>query len=540
MRSSNRLFLTRMTQKTEWMNRWREMGFFITLLIFAGALPFSEAMVSVATGLLLLQAVVLQSWRHPSVDLKSWKMLLFPFSIFFLYVIGTIFTQDLPFALYEWKKTIFWVIVPLAFFLSPRLSDRQVYVVLLSFSAFVILSGLMATGKLLLHDHFRLTGFRSVSIVSHIRFSLQVVLSVIILGWFLLRKKFRDFYLSPVAGFLFFTGLILFLLLLKSLLGILAFLGTLAFVLIYYFFRVEGFRKKLGLLTLFLVVFLWPAYYTGKVVSDFYDFKDADPETVDQLTSSGRRYHHDFNNKTRENGHLVYIYLCEDELRQEWNKRSDTGYDQKINDFPLSITLIRYLTSLGYRKDSTGVSQLTAEDISLIEQGITNYKFKNRHFSIYPRIYETVWELDHYFRTGDPNRKSLAQRIEFAKASLVLIKNQPFFGIGTGNWVIEYNEIYEQMHSRLAPDRRGPSHNQYLNYMVKFGITGFIWILFAVLFPFFRSGHRRNFMFVLFLVSFGFANLGDANLETHMGLSFFVFFYSLFLWNSTGEMKKSL
>lgn len=529
-----------MAYRTGWMNRWREMCFFVTLLIFTAALPFSEALVSVASGLLLLQAVALQSWQHPSVDLKSWKVLLFPFSIFLLYVAGTFFTKDLSFALYEWKKTIFWVIVPLAFFISPRLTDKQVYVVLLSFSAFVILSGLMATGKLLLHEHFRLTGFRSASIVSHIRFSMQVVLAVIILGWFLFRKKFSVSYLSPFAGFLLLAGLIVFLFVLKSLLGILAFFGTLGFVLIYYLFRVRDYRTKLGLLFLFLIVFLGPAFYTGCVVSDYYNFKEVNPETVDHFTLSGRRYHHDFDNKTRENGHLVYIYLCEEELRTEWSKRSETGYDQNLNDFPLSITLIRYLASLGYRKDSTGISKLTAEDIALIEQGTTNYKFKNRHFSIYPRIYETVWELDHYFRTGDPNRKSLAQRIEFVKASLVLIKNQPLFGIGTGNWVIKYNEVYDQMQSGLAPDRRGPSHNQYLNYMVKFGIVGFIWILFAVLFPFFRLGHRQNFMFVLFLISYGFANLGDSNLETHMGLSFFVFFFSLFLWNSTGEMKKSL
>jgi len=47
-------------------------------------------------------------------------------------------------------------------------------------------------------------------------------------------------------------------------------------------------------------------------------------------------------------------------------------------------------------------------------------------------------------------------------------------------------------------------------------------------------------MFMLFLVAYAFASLGDANLETHMGLSFFIFFYSLFLWNSTSEMKQSV
>jgi O-antigen ligase len=529
-----------MTQKTEQLNKWRENVFFLSLIIFVAVFPFSEALVSISAGLILLQALVLLSWQHPSVEIRSRTIVFFPLSVFLVYITGTLFTHDLPFALYEWKKTIFWVVIPLAVFLSPQLKEKQTCTVLLVFTASVILSSFFAAGRLILHEHSMISDFRSVSIVSHIRFSLQVVLSIIILAWFLIFRKYRKFHINPGLLILLCSWLICFLFLLKSLLGFISFLGTLAFVLIYYFFRLKDLRKKTILLAAFFVVFLIPAFFVGKVLFDFYDFKDVDPETVEYLTPSGNRYHHDFQDKTRENGHLVFVYICEDELRQEWNKRSNTGYDDLLNDFPLSITLIRYLTSLGYRKDSTGVNQLSAEDVTLIAKGITNYKFKNRYFSIYPRIYETIWEIDNYIRSGDPNKKSLAQRIEFVKASVILIKNNPLFGFGTGNWVMKYDEVYDQMKTKLSDDRRGPSHNQYLNYMVKFGIIGFLYILFAVLYPFFRTGHRQNFMFILFLVSYAFANLGDANMETHMGLSFFTLFYSIFLWNSTGEMKKSV
>jgi O-antigen ligase len=198
------------------------------------------------------------------------------------------------------------------------------------------------------------------------------------------------------------------------------------------------------------------------------------------------------------------------------------------------------MASKGFKKDSLGISLLTDADISLIEKGITNYKFKNSRFSIYPRIYETIWELDYYFKTGDPNNKTLAQRIEFVKASFFLIKRNLFFGIGTGNWVIKYNEAYDEMNSKLLPEKRGPSHNQYLNYMVKFGVIGFLWIMFALIVPVFLEKQQRNLVLILFLISIAAANFGDANLETHMGLSFFVLFYSLFLWNSTDNMQNSL
>ena len=93
------------------------------------------------------------------------------------------------------------------------------------------------------------------------------------------------------------------------------------------------------------------------------------------------------------------------------------------------------------------------------------------------------------------------------------------------------------MGSRLAVENQGPSHNQYLNYLVKFGVAGFLIIVAALLLPLFREGHRRNLLFWMFLVSMAFANLGDANLETHMGLSFFCFFYCLFLWHSPPEVR---
>ena len=223
----------------------------------------------------------------------------------------------------------------------------------------------------------------------------------------------------------------------------------------------------------------------------------------------------------------VYIYICHDELREEWNKRSKIKYDDTLNAYPLNITLIRYLSSLGIRKDSAAISGLTNKDIELIENGITNYKFKNRFFSIYPRVYETIWEVDNYIRSGDPNNKSLVQRFEFVKASLMLLGERPWFGIGTGNWVLRYNEVYDNMDSRLDKDKRASSHNQYLNYMVKFGIIGFLCIVIAILVPVFREGHQKNFIFILFLVSMALANFGDANLESHMGLSFFTFFYCL-------------
>ncbi len=527
-----------MTQKAEQLNKWRENVFFFSLLVPAAVFPFSEALVSISAGLLLLQALLFRIWVGAKTDLENKKSVLFPLSVFGVYLIGTLFTHDFSFALYELKKVCFWVVFPLAVFLSPRLSDRKTYLVLLVFVLSVITASLIFAGKLVLGSYLQITEFRSVSIVSHIRFSFQVVLAIILVFWFLANRNTFSSKTPAVILWGTLLWLVLFLILLKSLLGIVAFFGVLFVSFFIFIVSEKNKKKKVVLAFLLLLILILPSVYIGNVIKDFYHFEEIDPETVENFTLSGNPYQHNFEQEMRENGHLVHIYLCEEELRQEWNKRSKIKYDDNLNGYILGSTLIRYLTSLGYRKDSVGVSKLTEKDIELILEGVTNYKFKNHPFSLYPRIYETVWELDYYKRTGDPNEKSLAQRIEYVKASLILIKENLLFGIGTGNWVIQYNDVYDRMNTRLSQEKRGPSHNQYLNYLVKFGVFGFVWIMFAIVYPFCQLKHRYNFVFILFLVLYGFANLGDANLESHMGLSFFTFFYSLFLWNSTHAMKQ--
>lgn len=519
------------------MNHRRENFFFVTLCAIAAVFPFSEALLSIFIGVLLLQTIILRSWKHPDRKERNATDLLFILSIFGVYLVGMLFSKDLALAVYELKKVIFWLVVPLAFYLSPTLNEKRIRQVLWIFIFSVFAASLLFTVRFVLARFPGSHELRLLGIISNIRFSFQVGLSIIILAWFLFSKN--EWYTTKVRRIMavLLVWLISFLFILQSLLGLITFFATVSVAFIYGLFSLKQTGKRVALLLLLFVFIAIPVVFVYQVVRDFYHFENLTPETVEHFTPSGNKYLHDFEVGARENGHLVYVYICHDELRKEWNKRSDILYDDLLGDYPLSITLIRYLASMGYRKDSAAISRLSDEDINRIRNGVTNYKFHDHLISVYPRIYETVWELDNYFRTGNPNNKSLAQRIEYIKASLLLIGKKPLFGIGTGNWRIKYNEAYAEMNSSLREDLRASSHNQYLNYLVKFGIAGFLYILTAVLIPVFRTNNQRNLIFVFFLVFMGFANFGDSNLESHMGLTFFSFFYSFFLWNSADYMK---
>src|SRR5690554_3881828 len=469
----------------------QEIAFFAVLILNAAVLPFSEALISISAGLMIFQTLFFRSWKHPSVKMDNQRVLLFPVSIFFVYLIGTLFTQNFQLALIELNKSLFWLVVPLAVYYSPRITAPKFYIVLGVFISAVIISSLIITAKLIFLDSIYLTDFRKMSLISHIRFSFQVGFAIILLTWGIFQKSHVRYNIKPVWLFLAILWLVVFLFLLKSLIGILAFLGTGIIALLYVVFYEKNRIKKSILIAFVVMIIFLPLFYIHKVADDYYSFKAIDPDTVDQTTMSGNHYVHDFNSHLRENGYLVYIYICEPELRQEWNKRSEIKYDDDLNGYPLSSTLIRYLTSLGYRKDSVGISKLSTEDIQYIEQGTTNFRFSNHFFSIYPRVYETIWEFDNYLHTKDPSDKSFAQRIEFTKAAIVIIKDKPLFGIGTGNWMTAYGDAYSTLNTKLDKEDWRPVHNQYLNYIVKFGVFGFLWIMYALLAPLYFKGHNR-------------------------------------------------
>lgn len=521
------------------VNILRENVFFVTLLIYVAFLPFSEAIVSISAGLLLFQSLVLTSWKHKSVQGENRIPLFMVVSVFFVYILGVIKTNDFSFALYELRKVSFWMVLPVAFFLSPRLSTKQFHKVLLLFVISVFAASVVGLIRLIFKENLQIEGFRKITIISHIRYSFQIILSILIAGYFLYRNKkiiphyfnrpFLIFLIIWLAGFLF---------IMKSITGIVAFLGTFAAFLLILIFRIKKATLKISILLLLLLLIIVPVFYVANVWNKFFDIEKPNPEMVDKNTASGNPYYFNFSATEKENGNWVNIYLNEKELRQEWNKRSEAKYDSlDENGYSYRSTLIRYLTSKGLRKDSAGVSQLTQNDIENIENGIANHIYVDRGFSVYPRIYETMWELDRYIHSGNPNNQSLSQRIEFIKASLFLIRNNFWLGIGTGNWKMKYAEAYDKIDSQLDTENQESSHNQYLNYMVKFGVTGFVFIFAMLLIPVFKEGNRKNLVFWLFLISISIANFGDANMETHMGLSFIAFFYCLFLWHSPRKLK---
>ena len=351
---------------------------------------------------------------------------------------------------------------------------------------------------------------------------------------------YKDFELTNREK-MFFVPLALwlsgFLFILQSFTGIWIFIITIPVILINWAYRQKKviLTSALSVLLIFITIAIFSLLF--RAFRNFYPPPTVNVENLEQFTANGNQYYHNSDSKILENGNYVDLFICEKELRSSWNKRSKIPYDSADNKGQiLHQTLIRYLTSKGLKKDSAGIAALDEKDIQMIENGFSNYIF-SRKFSIYPRIYQSFWEIDVYLKTGISGGHSLTQRIEYQRNGIQIIKRNFWFGVGTGDVENEFNKQYDLSGSKLEPKFRLRAHNQLLTFFITFGFIGFLWILFAIIFSVIYEKKYKDLLTMSFLLVIFLSMLNEDTLETHVGISFFSLFFALFVF---GYNKKDL
>ena len=93
---------------------------------------------------------------------------------------------------------------------------------------------------------------------------------------------------------------------------------------------------------------------------------------------------------------------------------------------------------------------------------------------------------------------------------------------------------YERENSKLDPEYRFLPHNQYLNSLLTFGVFGFLIICLCTFLPVMRLKTHRNFLLNMFFLIILLSMFGEDIMETHTGVCFFTYFYTLFVF---GEDK---
>lgn len=459
-------------------------------------------------------------------------------SLFFLHVIGLIYTSDYEYAWNDLRTKLPLFTLPLFIATGPRISTRLFYRMLAIFVLAVIAGSIY---RLLLFLNLPVADSRDLSAhISHIRYSLNAVFAIFILLFFIYRKKSSNTGITVIL-LIGAIWLIYFITYMNYTTGMLIFIIIGVLLLPVLFFKSKGFWPKTVMLLSMGILIILPILYVLSVGYKYVNIPPVDFSQLEKFTPRGNSYYHDTVNFKSRNGKWTGLYICDKELRQEWAKRSrlsleDYNEKRQINRY----TLIKYLASKELRKDANGLDQLTDSDIRNIEKGIDRYDYTKLP-GIRSQVEDFLNSYQRYVEHQDPNSSSMVQRFEYWRTSLLLIRQNPVFGVGTGDVPNAFKDQYQKMNTNLAVQYRGRSHNQYLSITVAFGILGLIWFLTVMFYPGILTRNFNNYFYVIFWLILMLSMLTENTIEKQEGVTFYILFTSLMILGRENiELSESL
>ena len=474
-------------------------------------------------------------------------------ALYLLHLAGLIYTSDFVYAFKDLRVKLPLLLLPIVLSSVKPLPKKYFDLLMLLYVASVFVATCISFGFYLKNDY---SDIREIShFISHIRFCLNIVLSMGIIGYYLYEKRISKGKDVPAFGLktalnqylmwfllFWFAYQIYFF---ESLSGYLAFAGWVVTSLLYlYFTKVRSTAWKVVGLAVVIAVPIVAGLILYRTVDRLLRVEPVDFSTLDKKTALGNDYWHDTVCFPVEDGKYIGLYFCRPEMRDAWNFRSELDYDGLTrNGENLEATLARYLTSKGLRKDAAGVNALSSNDLLNVENGIANFN-NYLHPGLKARLSETVFEYNQYRRYNNPNGGSLSQRIEYTRASFYLIKQHPVFGVGTGDIPEAYRQAYDALGSPLEAQFRHRAHNQYLSIAVGFGLVGLLVFLVTLFYPYCSRKCHRNYLYTIFLVIFLLSMLPEDTIETQAGVTWFALFNSLLIFASekgegTSQKEKS-
>lgn len=508
------------------INNRAELAHFLLILgliTTAIGLPLSPALMSIG------QMVVLASWFISGNYKESLQRLLkhtpslLLMGIFIAHVVGMANTSNLHAGLDDLRIKLPLLILPFVMGSIKPISNKEFHLIVRFFLAAVFI-GVCYSLYIYVTQYNTLNDIREISkIISHIRFSLEVVLCIAYCILYSIKPNINKNTWTRVLFLIVALLFISYIVILQSFTGFLA-LGLMGLLLV---LNSNFWNKKTVLLTLLVAGLI-----TGKLSWDIYKAFQTQKlkENIASLPKTninGNVYEPLKNSNMQENGYRIYATLSNIELETNWpkySKRHIDSLDKKHN--PIKFTLIRYLSSKGLTKDSLGLSKLNQQDIINIEKGDANYLLLRLN-PFAKRVHEFAWELSNK-EYLDINGLSLLLKLELWKAGWNIFKNNWLIGVGTGDIEAEYQNYYTKTNSPLNAEWRKIAHCQYLSYGIYLGLIGGLFCIIAFVLAFIKSKKLHYFLPLVFFSIISLSMFTEDTLNTQAGVTLFAFFSALF------------
>jgi len=499
------------------------------LILLAVALPLSMFLMSVAQFIILFNWLLEGRLFSKLKKIIEYKPALIFLLIFAIHLFGLLYTIDFEYAFKDIRIKLPLLLFPIVFATSEQISKKELMLILGFFIGAVLVASIISTLYLFFFDF---NDIRKISLfISHIRFSLLICLAMSFLTVFLLKKK-KNTLKYNLIFIILILWFLMFLFLFESATGITIIILLIASFSFISIFRAKKFILKITSIGILLFLFTITYIYLNAVIKDYDKIHPVDFSSLKTHTPTGTLYFHDTTTMEAINGHLIWINISHDELKEAWSKQSHYNFDS-LDDKgqKLVSTLVRYMSSKGLTKDAEGFKQLSHKDIRAVEKGITNVNFFQKA-TLKKRIHEIIYDYQKYKLTGDANGLSLMMRFEFLKTARNIIKNNMFFGVGTGDVNTAYKKQYKEDNSLLKPHFQWRAHNQYVSFWVALGLFGLLFFLGAIVIPPTIEKKWNDILFLaFFLISF-FSMFTEDTLETQAGVTFFAYFFALLVFGT--------
>ena len=349
---------------------------------------------------------------------------------FLVHVIWLFNTVNYDYGFHDIVRKLPLLSFPIVIGSIPVLSKRIYELIIGVFIAGLLVSTLISFGAYL--EFFAIkedvTDVRNISFfISHIRLSLLICLAIVLLNYYFFKKS-KAFQIVTVSVSLWFcyflyilsgTGLIV--------LSLIFTYSVIWIVIVQSSIKIKIIAGLAGVGVLFLLIL-----YVLNSFNDYSEIKDNVAfQSLETHTQGGELYVHDTTSLVTENGYYLWLYVCPSEVEKTWNTKSDYHFDSIDNiGQPISGTIYRYITSKGHRKDKQGVLELTDQEVSEIETGITSCI---KLSSINKRLQQVFFEFKNKESGFSSNGHSITQRLNFAQTGALIVKDNLWLGVGTGD-----------------------------------------------------------------------------------------------------------
>lgn len=486
------------------------------------SIPLSKFAMSVCMLLLAVNWLAEWNWSEKWQRLKENKSAFFALLFGLVLCLGFIKASDCDKAFNYYIAEFPLFIAPCIAASSTPFSKKELKFILGGFVLSTIFASIYST---IYYIYNEVVNIREISIfISHIRFSLCIDISIVFLLFYILKDKEIKMAIRIIL-IIATLWLITYLFIAQTFTGILLLL-LVAFI--YTCFLLIKQRKQKRYKVIGFSLFALFVIFIGYSISITYNYFHIDQNeylTLDEKTINGNIYENDLTSLV-ENGSLTGVYVCKDELRTSWKQRSGVEYDEAS----IEPTLIRYLNSCHFRKDSVGVMSLNHQDISNIENHIANISYTKK-YGLERAAYPIFFSFQLYEREGYINNSTIFQRLEYWKAAWKQACTHPLFGVGLGNHKTAVAQQLEADNSQLDENLRCVGcHNQWLTFWLMGGIFVLMYFIFTLVYPFIEQKRKMTFVYVAFFIILVGSMFTEDTLEMQAGMTLFAIINSILLY----------